>query len=588
LPNITLCFCSACWPWLCTHTGKRTPRGKTAVVLVLALAAAADAQTLGCTFVVSFPYFFCCFLPSSDQPRSPRCPIFLCRAFGSLFLLSILTVSSLAVLTCPDASGPTAFGGDLTATVCQVIPGQQNVYAKASCDQYTPSGTWTVEVYALAGCLGPPAGSITGRSCSCADTTVAGWLALSCTGGGAASCPRGAGTTGAVSSTTGDIWSTYGKSQNESAVSCMDVKTRNPAAASGPYFIALPSAPNASVELYCDMENDGGGWTLVLRSPPSSLVSSNNGLTTGPTAVASLSSMLGGAAKLTDADIRGLRNVTTDEIAYRTTSDPQQNITYFHPGSCDYSHAPLPNPSGPDPCRQFTPTYSATPTYVQCAYFSISASGGIDCWYGCGAASQSTATMTVVTWLRTTPGAGSGINQNPTGAPTPNGNQYKNWGNNVYLWVGGHGGPYGTTGTTGTTKTTGTTGTSGTTRTTGTTRTSGTTGSTGTTGTPASTAAGTTETPSWPVTAGTTGTTGSPTRTGAATADSSSQVGDLGTGGVVAIVLGLVFCLFVVILVAAVLTKKDASSTGRTTNSESPELSSETAGESSSMVDEDS
>ena len=42
--------------------------------------------------------------------------------------------------------------------------------------------------------------------------------------------------------------------------SCLEVLTESPGASSGAYWIALPSGE--AVELWCDMDTDGGGWTL--------------------------------------------------------------------------------------------------------------------------------------------------------------------------------------------------------------------------------------------------------------------------------------------------------------------------------------
>ena len=53
-----------------------------------------------------------------------------------------------------------------------------------------------------------------------------------------------------------------GISENNPAVSCKDIYECNPNAPSGRYWLNTSTVP---IQVFCDMETDGGGWTVLLK-----------------------------------------------------------------------------------------------------------------------------------------------------------------------------------------------------------------------------------------------------------------------------------------------------------------------------------
>lgn len=143
---------------------------------------------------------------------------------------------------------------------------------------------------------------------------------------------------------------------------------------------------NASFSIYCDMTNDGGGWSLVYKNQGST------GLAFNQMTIQGSVSCLGNttdncSAKLDDTVINLIKTSTTDEIGYRTSS-PSIASKYFWPAACVYRHDSYSNSFQTHPsaayCTRYIATYttSANPTYIQCLTWGGNGAG-LNAWYGC-------------------------------------------------------------------------------------------------------------------------------------------------------------------------------------------------------------
>jgi len=210
-----------------------------------------------------------------------------------------------------------------------------------------------------------------------------------------------------------------GGSQSCPATSCLDLLTAAPSSASGAYWISVSSG--STVELYCDMTQDDGGWTLVYRNDPSSPLATNNTSALGAWSTV-LATLAGGSAKLSDSDLAALKSQSNSAVGYRVTSNNISN-RYFAPSSCAYSHT---DNSDTD-CRRYTATYSTSPTYTQCTDWG-GGSGGLDSWYSCNGGGYTNVFNTHRTYSVT-----AGITTNSSGSST--GSSSTQYGNDVLMWV---------------------------------------------------------------------------------------------------------------------------------------------------------
>ena len=229
----------------------------------------------------------------------------------------IASTSTTATTSTVTATSTTVTTGTATTTTVPYVPvACHGVAESPGCGTRIPVADCDEggehESFARANCP-----SMCGLACTSTSTTVSSTTTVT--------------TTSVTTTTVNEDGTLQGTGNN-----CKEIKDANRNAKSGKYELNVLG----NLQVYCDMDTDGGGWTLVMRSNNEKDITEEDASAHGD--VAALQDLKGASAKYSDAFINKLKSGSSERIGYRSTSF-RIDSKYFHPGSCKYHHGSLDN-----------------------------------------------------------------------------------------------------------------------------------------------------------------------------------------------------------------------------------------------------